>query len=158
MPSVQTGIREGRSVGPPNVAPAVTEVPLLDLKVQYADIREDIKEAVDRVLESQRFILGLEVEALEAEIAQLVGVRFGVGVSSGTDALLIALMALDVGPGDEVITTTYSFFATAGVIWRLGAKPVFVDIDPDTFNIDPIQAVLAITNRTKPGFPFCPPD
>ena len=124
-------------------------VPLLDLKSQYAQIRDEVREVIDRICESQHFILGPEVAALEDEIATFSGTRFGVGVSSGTDALLIALMAAEVGPGDEVITTPYTFFATAGAIARLGARPVFVDIDPVTFNMDPELAVKAITERTK---------
>ena len=112
-------------------------VPLLDLKAQYVTIREEVREAVDRVLESQQFILGAEVTALEEAVAHYVGARYGVGMSSGTDALLAALMALDVGPGDRVIGPAYSFFATAGVAVRLGALPVFVDIDPVTYNMSP---------------------
>ena len=112
-------------------------VPLLDLKAQYVTIREEVREAVDRVLESQQFILGAEVTALEEAVAHYVGARYGVGMSSGTDALLAALMALEVGPGDLVIGPAYSFFATAGVAVRLGALPVFVDIDPVTYNMSP---------------------
>src|SRR5882724_3599670 len=112
-------------------------VPLLDLKAQYVTIREEVREAVDRVLESQQFILGAEVTALEEAVAHYVGARYGVGRSSGTDALLAALMALDVGPGDRVIVPAYSFFATAGVIARLHAVPVFVDIDPASYNLSP---------------------
>lgn len=125
------------------------KVPLLDLKAQYATIREEIREAIDRVCDAQHFILGPEVAALEVEIAAFCGVRFAVGMSSGTDALLAALMAAGVTTGDEVITTTYSFFATAGVIARLGAKPIFVDIDPATFNLNPEAAVKQISMRTK---------
>ena len=131
----------------------MTYVPLLDLKAQYSTIRSEIHEAIERVLESQRFILGPEVEALEREIGALCNARFAVGVSSGTDALLAALMAIQVGPGDEVITTSYSFFSTAGVIARLGASPVFVDIDRETFNIDPFAVVEKITSRTKAIIP-----
>ncbi|NOT57136.1 MAG: DegT/DnrJ/EryC1/StrS family aminotransferase [Deltaproteobacteria bacterium] len=128
-------------------------VPLLDLRAQYATIRTEIRDAIDRVCESQRFILGPEVQALEEEVAAFCGVRFAVGVSSGTDALLAALMALDIGPGDEVITTPYSFFATAGVIARVGACPVFVDIDPQTFNLDSHALEARVTSRTKAIMP-----
>lgn len=128
-------------------------VPLLDLKAQYATIRNEVREVLDRVIESQRFILGPEVEGLEREIAGYSQCRFGIGVSSGTDALLAALMAIEIRPGDEVITTPYSFFATAGSIARLGAKPVFVDIDPDTFNIDASAIEAAITPRTRAIIP-----
>jgi dTDP-4-amino-4,6-dideoxygalactose transaminase len=124
-------------------------VPLLDLRAQYGTIRDEVKSAIERVCESQHFILGPEVEGLEREIAAFCGTRFGIGVSSGTDALLVALMAAGVGAGDEVITSAYSFFATAGVIARLGARPVFVDIDPDSFNIDAAGVEGKIGTRTK---------
>jgi dTDP-4-amino-4,6-dideoxygalactose transaminase len=124
-------------------------VPLLDLKLQFADIRDDVLAAVARVFESQHFILGPEGAALEREVAAYVGVEHGVGCASGSDALLLALMALDVKSGDEVITTPYTFFATAGSIARLGAKPVFVDIDAVTFNIDAAAIEPHITWRTK---------
>ena len=125
------------------------KVPLLDLKAQYSIIRAEIHEAIERVVESQRFILGPEVEGLEQEIAAFCKVRFAIGMSSGTDALLAALMAIGTGPEDEVITAAYSFFATAGVITRLGARPVFVDIDLKTFNLDSAQVGQKISARTK---------
>jgi dTDP-4-amino-4,6-dideoxygalactose transaminase len=130
-----------------------TEVPLLDLKAQFRTIEDEVREAIDGVLESQHFIMGPEVKALEGEIAAYSDADVGVGVSSGTDALLVALMAAGIGPRDEVVTTTYSFFATAGVVSRLGATPVFVDIDPATFNMDPAAAVDAITERTRAIIP-----
>jgi dTDP-4-amino-4,6-dideoxygalactose transaminase len=130
-----------------------TAVPLLDLQAQYAPLRDQILDAITRVCDSQRFILGPEVTALEHELAALIGVEHAVAVSSGTDALLLALMALDVGAGDEVITTTYSFFATAGAIVRLGATPVLADIDPVTYNIDPTAIEALITPRTKAIMP-----
>ena len=128
-------------------------IPLLDLKAQYGSIREEVRDAVDRVMECQQFILGPEVEALEREVAEYCHCRHAVGISSGTDALLIVLMALEVGPGDEVITSAYSFFATAGAIARLGATPVFVDIEPDSFNMNPAGIESRITLRTRAILP-----
>lgn len=128
---------------------AATPVPLLDLKPQYAEIRDEVLAAVERVFERQHFILGPEGAALEAEIAAYVGAEQAVGCASGSDALLLAFMALDIKAGDEVVTTPYTFFATAGSIVRLGAKPIFVDIDPVTFNIDSNAVEPKITWRTK---------
>ena len=124
-------------------------VPLLDLKAQYAQIREEIEPVVKEVIESQYFIMGPKVQEFEKNIAKYCDVKHALGVSSGTDAILLALMALDIKPGDEVITTTYSFFATAGCISRLNAIPVFVDIDPESFNIDPALIEAKITKKTR---------
>jgi dTDP-4-amino-4,6-dideoxygalactose transaminase len=131
----------------------VTSVPLLDLQAQFRPIREEVLAAVVRVCDSQRFILGPEVEELEHELAATAGAADAIGVSSGTDALLAAMMALGIGPGDDVVTTTYSFFATAGCIVRLGARPVLVDIDAVTCNIDPAGVASAITSRTRAIIP-----
>jgi dTDP-4-amino-4,6-dideoxygalactose transaminase len=136
-----------------SIATEPIAVPALDLKAQYATIRDEIEPLVLKVLESQYFILGPEVAAFEAEASRYCGVPHAVGCASGSDALLLPLMAWDVGPGDEVVTTPYTFFATAGAIWRLGARPVFVDIEPDTFNIDPALIEAVITPRTKAIIP-----
>ncbi|MCE9545374.1 MAG: DegT/DnrJ/EryC1/StrS family aminotransferase [Planctomycetia bacterium] len=128
-------------------------VPLLDLSIQFQSIREEVLAAILRVVESQHFILGPEVEALEREMAVETQSAHAVGVSSGTDALLVAMMALDIGPGDEVVTTPFSFFATAGCVARLGARPVFVDIDPVGFNMNPAGLEAAITPRTRAIIP-----
>lgn len=129
------------------------KVPLLDLRAQYESLRAEMRAAVDRVFESQGFVLGREVSALEEEIAAYTGARHAIGCASGSDALLLALMALDVKAGDEIITTPYSFFATAGAIARLGARPVFVDIEPRTYNIDVDQIESAITEHTRALLP-----
>jgi dTDP-4-amino-4,6-dideoxygalactose transaminase len=124
-------------------------VPLLDLRAQFQTIRGEVMAAVERVFESQHFILGPEVEAFERAAAEYCRVKHAIGCGSGSDALLLALTALGVGPGDEVVTASFSFFATAGSITRLGARPVFVDISPDEFNIDPDLLERAITPRAK---------
>ena len=126
-----------------------TPVKLLDLEAQYQPLRAEILAAITRVCDSQRFILGPEVDALERELAAHLGASHAIAVSSGTDALLAAFMSLHLGPGDEVITPTFSFFATAGCVARVGAMPVFVDIDPVTFNLDPALVRRAITPRTR---------
>jgi dTDP-4-amino-4,6-dideoxygalactose transaminase len=128
------------------------KVPLLDLKAQYATIKDEIDAAVERVISSQYFILGPEVEALEAEIAAFTGARYGIGVASGSDAILLAMMQMGLGPGDAVVTTPYSFFATAGSITRTGASVIFVDIDPATFNMDPGRfedLMIGLTKNSK---------
>ncbi len=128
-------------------------VPALDLKAQYLSIRDEIDAVVRGVIESQYFILGPEVSNFEAEAAEYCGSKHAIGCASGSDALLLPLLALGIGPGDEVVTSPYSFFATAGAVWRTGAKPVFVDIEPDTYNIDPALIEAAITPRTKAIIP-----
>ena len=125
------------------------QVPLLDLKAQYQSLKKELDEAVLRVAESQYFILGPEVEKMEKALCKYLGCKHAIGVSSGTDALLLALMAIDLKPGDEVIVPTYSFFATAGVVSRLNAVPVFADIDPITFNISVDEIKKKITPKTK---------
>src|SRR5579859_5341430 len=128
-------------------------VPLCDLQTQYKDLRPAVEAAVVRVLASGHVILGPEGAALEREVAQYCGVGYGVACASGTDALLLALQALGVGPGDEVILPPFTFFATAGAVCRCGARPVFADIDPATYNLDPILVENKITPRTKAIIP-----
>jgi dTDP-4-amino-4,6-dideoxygalactose transaminase len=130
-----------------------TAVPVLDLQAQYQSIKDEIDEAVLDVMASGYFVLGPNVKALEAEVAEYVGCRHGIGVASGTDALRLSLEALDIGPGDEVITTPFTFVATANTISHAGARPVFVDIDPRTFDIVPAQIEAAVTERTKAILP-----
>jgi dTDP-4-amino-4,6-dideoxygalactose transaminase len=129
------------------------KVPLLDLKAQYHAIKAEVDAAIAEVMESQHFILGPKVEECEKAIARYSGCAHAIGMSSGSDALLACLMAENIGPGDEVITSTYTFFATAGAIARLGATPVFVDIDPATYNLDTVQMASRVTNKTRAIIP-----
>jgi dTDP-4-amino-4,6-dideoxygalactose transaminase len=134
--------------------PEFVTVPLLDIGAQHAPIRDQLLAAITRVVDSNRFIGGVEVDTLERELADTLGMPHAIGVSSGTDALLVALMALGIGRGDEVITSTFSFFASAGVVSRLGATPVLVDIQAGTFNVDPAAIAAAITPRTRAIMPI----
>ena len=129
------------------------KVPLLDVNAQNLPLEEELTATFTRVLHSGRFIMGPEVEAMEREIAEFVGARHGIGVTSGTDAILLALMALDIGPGDEVLCPTFTFFATAGCIARTGATPVFVDACPVCFNLDVDDAARKVTTKTKAIIP-----
>ena len=138
---------------PGSTAPQKMLIPFLDLKAQFATIRQEVLDAVMRTLESQQFILGPEVTAFENEISALTGCTYSIACASGSDALILALLALEIGPGDEVITTPFTFFASAGSIARVGAKPVFVDIDPQTFNISAQATQHAITPKTKAIMP-----
>lgn len=131
----------------------MNKIPILDLKPQYQSIKSEIKAAIDGVLESGAFIMGPEVKAFEAEVAEYLGVKHTIGVNSGTDALVIGLKAMGIGESDEVITTPFSFFATAESISNVGARPVFVDIDPNTFNINPKEIEAKITPQTKAIMP-----
>ncbi|QDU60547.1 Aminotransferase [Planctomycetes bacterium Pan216] len=132
---------------------APTNVPMLDLKAQYVEIADEIRDVIERVVESQMFILGPEVAALEEEVAEYCQSEYCIGVSSGSDALIATLMAMDIGQGDEVITSPYTFFATGGAISRVGATPVFVDIEPESYNIDPARVADALTRRTRAIMP-----
>lgn len=136
-----------------SATPTRSKIPLLDLRAQYQTIKPEIDAAIQQVLDRGQFILGPEVEALERELAAYCGTQHAVGVGSGTDALELALRACGIGPGDEVVTTAYSFFATAEAIVAVGAVPVFVDIESRTYNIDPAQAAAAITAKTKALLP-----
>jgi len=129
------------------------KVPLLDLKPQYQSLKKELDDAIIRVAESQYFILGPEVEKMEKEFCEYLKCKHAIGVSSGTDALMLALMSIDLKPGDEVIVPTYSFFATAGVVSRMNAVPVFADINPVTFNIDPEDVKRKVTSKTKAIIP-----
>src|SRR5258705_2836806 len=129
------------------------KVPLLDLRAQHHLLRPQLLEAIERVIDSTQFVLGSEVDGLEKEIAEYCTTKFAIGCASGSDALLLAMMALDLKAGDEVITTPFTFIATAAAIVRLGAHPRFVDIDPQTYNIDPAQVEAAITARTRAILP-----
>jgi dTDP-4-amino-4,6-dideoxygalactose transaminase len=129
--------------------PAAVPVPLLDLKAQYQTIRDEVRPVLDAVCDSQGFILGPRVEAFEKAVASYVGAKHAIGMSSGTDAQLAAMMAAGVGPGDDVVTSTYTFFASAGAVARLGARAILCDIEPETFNLDPEKLAAAITPRTK---------
>jgi dTDP-4-amino-4,6-dideoxygalactose transaminase len=128
-------------------------VPLLDLQAQYVSLRDSLHQAIERVMDSQRFVLGDEVRQLESAIAEYCETKHAIACASGSDALLLALMALDIKAGDEVITTPFSFFATAAAVTRLGARPVFVDIDPRTYNLDSSRVADAVTSRTKALMP-----
>jgi len=141
------------AASPASAVPAKPAFDFLDLRAQFASIREEVMAAVTRVFESQYFILGPEVKLLEEEVAAKLGAMFAIGCASGTDALILSLMAAGIGPGDEVITTPFSFIATAGSIAHVGAKPVFVDIDPVTFNINPALIAAAITPNTRAIMP-----
>ena len=152
-PSAQSKDSAVLVASPSPTAPAKPAFDFLDLRAQFASIQEEVMAAVIRVFESQHFILGPEVQLFEEEVAAKLGAKFAIGCASGTDALILSLMAGGIGPGDEVITTPFSFIATAGSIAHVGAKPVFVDIDPVTFNINPALIAAAITPKTRAIMP-----
>jgi dTDP-4-amino-4,6-dideoxygalactose transaminase len=149
MPGMPETLSENRQWS----ACRMMKIPLLDLQAQYATIQAEVRAAIDRVCETQQFIMGPEVAALEAEVAAYCGARHAIAMSSGTDAILAALMALGVSAGDEVITPCYTFFATAGAVARLGARPVFVDVQRRTFNLEPEEVIGKISSRTKAILP-----
>ena len=128
-------------------------VPFIDLVAQYQTIRDDVRETVDQIFETQSFVLGEPVAALETEIAEYCDARHAIGCAAGSDALILSLLAVGVEPGDEVITSPFTFFATAGAIHRIGARPVFVDIEPNSFNLCPEQVEEAITSNTRAIMP-----
>ncbi|MGZ3536196.1 MAG: DegT/DnrJ/EryC1/StrS family aminotransferase, partial [Thermodesulfobacteriota bacterium] len=130
-----------------------TKVSFFDLAVQFKSIEEEVKSALDEVFRTQQFIMGSKVQALEEAIARYCGTRYAIGVASGSDALLLSLMALGIGRGDEVLIPPFTFFATAGSVSRLGATPVFVDIDPETYNIDPSRIEEKVSSKTKAIIP-----
>jgi dTDP-4-amino-4,6-dideoxygalactose transaminase len=150
MPLSPASTASSANVSSAHTAPAV---PLLDMSRQYEPLRDTIRAAIDRVCDSGRFVLGPDCEQFEQAVAAYTGAQHALGCASGSDALLLALMALKIGPGDEVILPSYTFFATASAVWRLGATPVFVDIDPKTFNIDPQAIAAAATCATKAIIP-----
>ena len=129
------------------------KVPFFDLKPQSLSLKKEIQSAIDEVFETQQFIMGPQIQSLEKTIANYCNTPYAIGVASGSDALLLSLMALGIGPGDEVIMPPFTFFATAGSVSRIGAIPVFVDIDPNTYNIDPSKIEQKITRKTKAIMP-----
>jgi dTDP-4-amino-4,6-dideoxygalactose transaminase len=153
MQAVPTGGKPKVTPDSHSNASTLEAIPALDLKAQYLSIQEEIRSAIDKVLESQHFILGPEVEGLEREIAAYVDSKFGIGVASGTDALILALKACDIGPADEVLCPSFTFIATADAVSLLGGKPVFIDIDPKTFTIDPSKVERSVSPRTKAIIP-----
>lgn len=141
------------SISPVIIPVTTTPVPLLDVSRHYLPLKAELMAAIERVCDSGRFVFGPECEQLEKTLAEYCHTKFAVACASGSDALLLALMAFDIGPGDEVLLPSYTFFATAGAVWRLGAKPVFVDLEPNTFNIDPADIERRITPATKAIIP-----
>src|SRR6185312_11717383 len=153
VPGVPNSRRSQESMRQDDDQRTMDRIPLVDLEPVHAPLGEELAAAAGRVLASGRFVLGPELSAFERELSATLGVAEVVGVSSGTDALLVLLVAAGVGPGDEVVTTPYSFFATAEAIVRLGARPVFADVEPDTLNLDPAAAAAHLCARTKAILP-----